>query len=149
MTEGSDEYITVEDAADILQVGIRMVNRYGNGPNARLRTRRAGRRILYNKADVRQLAADLGVLDQARPQRPKTELVPVGDVLDHMAQMQQQLNQAMLEVGRLQGMLEQQKLLTADADELRQRLAAAEGARNALQEELERRSRPWWKRLFG
>jgi len=54
-----EEYITVEDAAAILQTKTRQAHRYGEGPNARIRTRKAGRRKLFHRGDVEQLARDL------------------------------------------------------------------------------------------
>ncbi len=46
MPEDEDEYITVEQAAQVLGVTSRQVNRYGSGDTRRLRTEHAGRRIL-------------------------------------------------------------------------------------------------------
>ena len=132
MANQNDEYIPVEAAADLLQLGVRMVNRYGNPPYNRLQTRKVGRRVLYRKADVLALADALGVAYQPRPQKPKTELVPVGDVLEHIRWMQEQLNAAMLEVGRLQGTLEQQRLLAQDAEAILLRLQAVVAERDEL-----------------
>jgi len=140
-----NEYITVEEAAEILQVTTRGANRYGHGPNPRLRSRKAGRRLLYNKADVIELARDLGVLNQPRPTRPKTDLVPAGDMLNYIRErdnrldaLQQALNQAMLEIGRLQARLEQHKLLADENNELRNRLAETEARIIQLESELEK-----------
>src|SRR3712207_5748995 len=64
MANQNDEYIPVETAADLLQLGVRMVNRYGNPAYNRLQTRKVGRRVLYRKADVLALADELGVAHQ-------------------------------------------------------------------------------------
>jgi regulator of replication initiation timing len=149
------EYIPVEEAAALLRLSPRMVNNYGKPPYSRIKTKRAGRRILYSKLDVLALIEQLGTSNQA-PESQKAQLVPIGEMLEYLNQTQKQLNQAMLEVGRLQGALEQQRHLTQDTDELRQRLAAAETTREAQQQELqtlraelEYHRRPWWKRLIG
>lgn len=153
MTE-HNEYIPVEEAAALLRLSSRMVNNYGKPPYARIRTKRAGRRILYSKPDVLTLAEELGTND--RPTEPqKIQLVPISEMLEYLNQTQKQLNQAMLEVGRLQGALEQQRQLTQDTDELRQHLTAVETIRETQQQELlalrierEHYRRSWWKRLI-
>ncbi len=152
-------WIPVEDAADILQVTTRQAHRYGEGDNARIRTRKAGRRVMFHKEDVESLAADLGVLHAPRPHRAKTDLVPAGEMLDYirerdrrLEELQQQLTGAAAEVGRLQGLLEAQRPLLEDTEGLRRRLAELEVERTQLQAELEaeRAARqPWWRRLLG
>ncbi len=132
-----DQYITVEDAASILQVTTRQAHRYGEGDRARVRTRRIGRRVMFHKGDVEVLAAELGVLDQPRPQRPKTDLTSVTAIFDYLRErdvkmeaLQQQIQQAMYEIGRLQGALELQ--------EFQERIAELELERDALKAEVER-----------
>jgi hypothetical protein len=51
-------------------------------------------------------------------------------------------------VGELEGQL-QSRLLPTDEANLRQELAAYEARVKALEEELERARRPWWRRLLG
>ena len=150
-----NEYIPVEEAAILLRLSPRMVNNYGKPPYSRIKTKRAGRRILYSKPDVLALAEQLGA-DNQPPEPHKTQLVPIGEMLEYLNQTQKQLNQAMLEVGRLQGLLDNQRQIAQDANELRQQLAAAEATREAQQQELQalrseldRYRRPWWKRLIG
>lgn len=156
-----EEYITVEDAAEILRLSVRMVNRYGNGPNPRLRTRRAGTRVLYHRGDVDALANDMNARFKPRPRQPKAELLPPGEVLAYirerdqqLADAQNQLTRAMHEIGRLQGMLEQ-RLLPDDERNLRQALATVEQQRDELRQALEQAQlelkqaqspkRRWWK----
>jgi hypothetical protein len=140
----TDEFITVEEAAERLQVSTRQVHRYGEAPAARIRTRKAGRRKLFNKADVEVLAADLNVEDKPKPV-PKAELMPASDLLHYirerdqqLADVQQQLNRAMLEIGRLQGQLE------AANERIRQLEAPAE----SHHEQAVRGERGWWSRLL-
>lgn len=150
-----EEFIPVEDVAEILQVKIRQAHRYGEGPNARIRTRKAGHRKMFHKGDTLTLAADLGVLNQPRPNRPKTDLVPAGEMLEYirerdrrLEEMQQQLISAAAEIGRLQAQLEM-RLLPEDAAELRRQMSEIELERDQLRRELENQPKPWWKRLFG
>ncbi len=123
-TEETGEFIAVETAADILKMTPRQVNRYGN--ERRIRIRRAGRRVLYLRDDVESLADELGVALRPNP-RPKTDLVPAGQMLDYIRErdrrldeMQAQLLSAAAEIGRLNGLLEQQRLLGAANEDLKQ-----------------------------
>ncbi len=148
------EYIPVEEVAEILQVTTRQAHRYGEGENARLRTRKAGRRVMFNRTDVEALAADLGVLDRPRAQRPKTDLVPAGEMLDYirdrdrrLEEYQHQLVQAAAEIGRLQGQMEGQKRLIDEADNIRQMLDEVKAERDQLRVELERRQSLWQRLL--
>ncbi|MDP9316251.1 MAG: helix-turn-helix domain-containing protein, partial [Chloroflexota bacterium] len=59
MTNEIREWMTVEEAAHVLQLGPRMVNRYGLPPYNKLRTMRKGRRVLYHRDDVHALAEEL------------------------------------------------------------------------------------------
>jgi hypothetical protein len=51
MIQAPDEYISVEDAANILRLGVRMVNRYSNPPNSRLRTHKVSRLTHLQRED--------------------------------------------------------------------------------------------------
>ncbi len=150
-------WIPVEDVADILQVTTRQAHRYSE--SGRIRTRKAGRRVMFHKEDVESLAADLGVLAQPRPQRPRADIVPAGEMLDYLRErdrrleeLQQQLTSAAAEVGRLTGLLEGQRSLLEDAEGVRRRLAEIEAERDQLRAELEAARAtqlPWWRRLLG
>jgi len=148
--QDNEAYISVEEAADLLRVSTRQAHRYGEQEHGgRLRTRKAGRRTLFHRGDVEALATELGV-EYKPPERTKTELVPASDMLHYLRErdqqlsdVQQQLNRAMLEVGRLQGQLEQH-LLPEDAETLRQKVAAAEAERAALQQRMN--GLPRWAR---
>ncbi len=157
--DDEDEYITVEEAAEILRVSIRQAHRYGSGPEPPIRTRRAGQRTAFHRGDVLQLAEERGATRTPPPKRSGLELVPQSDLVDHLRETQQRLEQALLEIGRLRGVLEQ-RLLPEDEHALRDRLAEAEAERKILRAELEAerasrraeentRSRPWWLRILG
>ncbi len=135
------EYVNVETAASILSIVTRQVHRYGE--NGRLRRRKLGRRMLFHRGDVDALALELDAVNKVRaPSTPRSELIPIGDALEHMQRLQSELSAAMRRVGQLEGTLEATAKQLADVDMVRQRLAEAEA-------ELARmRGRPWWKRLL-
>ncbi len=143
MTDDEVPYITVEEAAQRLRVTPRMVNRYGNMQPPRLRSRKAGRRTLYHPGDVDQLADDLNVASKPPPAPPaEMTIFEPGLMVDYLrekdrqlAEVQQQLNQALIEVGRTRALLERQHQLEMERDDLRRQLEMA--------------SQPWWKRLLG
>jgi hypothetical protein len=148
-----DEYIPVEDVAAMLKVTIRQANRYGEGANPRVRTRKAGNRKLYHRGDVELLADELGVAFKTRPQQTQAELIPPGEMLDlvrnlqdRLAGSQERLIVASHRIGELEGQL-QQRLLPEEAATLRQQLADVEAERDKLKEELERKNQPWWRRF--
>ncbi len=151
MTTEYQEWLTVEQAGEILQLGPRMVNRYGNPPYNRLRTERRGRRVVYYRDDVMALAEEL---EAARLISPpvKTELATIPDATERTLELEHRLYAAAEEIGRLKGLLESQRLLTGDRDELLQRVGAAEERARRAEEELERlrnatsntQSKPWW-----
>ena len=89
-----ERWIPVTEAAEILRMTPRQVNRYGN--DNRLRTKRAGRRILYAFSDVTRLADELQV--DIRPLAPQSPLArPVEEVRDYL----QKLVEAQHELERL------------------------------------------------
>jgi len=159
-----EEWLTVEDAASVLRLTTRQVNRYGGGNEPRLRTKRVSRRVLYHRDDVEALADELNVALKPRTTPPaKSEMVPAGDMLDYirdrdnqLALLQGQLNRAAQENGRLSAMVDVQARQLEDAEAARlhlvdaeKRAATAEAERDRLRTELERRSRGWLRRLFS
>lgn len=151
-------YMTVEDASAVLGVTTRQVNRYGKGDPPKIRTYRAGKRLLYSRDDVESLADDLGVMRTVGAQQPaKAELVPLGEMLRyqrereqdhdrHVNDLQGQLQQAAKRVGELEAQLAQRPLL-ADHTALQSErdVLAAENTR--LRAALDK-TRPWWLRFF-
>ncbi len=152
MSNGThEEWLKVEDAARILRLTVRQVNRLGSGEAPKLRTQKAGQRTLYYRPDVEQHARERGVEyipEPETPAEPGAELLPPGDVLQLVRDLQDRLMLASHRVGELEGLL-QMRLLPEDAEEMRRRLAEAEAERDFLRREVERRSRPWWRRLLG
>ncbi len=128
MTNDIREWMTVEEAAHVLQLGSRMVNRYGLPPYNKLRTLRKGRRVLYHRDDVQSLAEELTAVRLPDPKPPKAELA-TRELESRITELQQALYAASNEIGRLNGVLEQQRLLTDDANALRNRVAQLEAER--------------------
>jgi hypothetical protein len=147
-----DEWLTVEEAADRLQVSIRQANRYGHGDSPRLRTKRAGKRVLYHRGDVEQLADDLGVVYKPRPPELAVDLVPAGEMLNYLRERDQRIDQLthelMMATRRIVELEHERdrRLLPEDGERLRQQLTLLEAERDALQVQFRR---PWWKRLLG
>lgn len=111
-------YITEAEASALLNRSPRQVRRYGRTGKVSVQERPGGR--LYLRADIEMLARELQDKDRTRP--AKAELMPLGDVLDHLErkdteikELNERLQRAMLEIGRLQATIEhQQRLLTAE-----------------------------------
>jgi len=154
-----DEYITSEEAAELLQVVVRQVYRYSDGPNARLRSRPAGRRKMIHRGDVEQLARDLGVANKPRKKPPSVELAPAmsGEFLralqqkdDEIRQLRNEITQMAHQMGQLQGEVAASRKLFEDQQHVRQRLEAIEDERaELLRGQSSKENQPWWKRLFG
>jgi len=68
----SEEWIPASDAARILHMSERQVNRYG--ADGKIHTRRAGRRVLYLADDVTSLADELRV--DIRPAPASRAMIP-------------------------------------------------------------------------
>lgn len=163
--EQSQFSLTVEQVAAMLNLSVRSAHRYAE--SKRIRTRRAGRRVLFHAGDVDALARDLDIAASAPPApQPKQELVPAGQLLDylkerdrHLSEAQARHEQALLEIGRLRGLLETYKALPEDVERLRQQVdqleaerAALHAERDALQARLaqQQAEKPsFWKRLLG
>jgi excisionase family DNA binding protein len=107
-----DKYITAEEAAPILNCSVRHVYRYGHA--GKLQTKQVGRRIFFSRDHVMTLARTL----QAPPPT-KADLMPPGEFLNHIKDLEGQLTRAMLEVGRLTARLEAQQHHLTDANATR------------------------------
>ncbi|PLS77451.1 MAG: hypothetical protein CYG59_23735 [Chloroflexi bacterium] len=154
MDDDVAEYIGVEEAAVLLGgITTRQAHRIGQ----QARTRQAGKRTLFHRADIEAIAERRGVdreaVEHARQYQPqpKTDLVPAGEMLDYirdrdrrLEELQMQMNAVARENGYLRGQLEQ-RLLPEDAAALRQRVAELEAAEQALRMELEQARKRWWQ----
>ena len=147
-TAETADYITVDEAAAILRLTHRQVNRYGS--DGRIGTRKVGRRVLYLRTDVEALAEELDVENRPAPKQAKAELIPMGDMLEYLRErdqrieeLQRQVLAAAVELTRAQSQLEQQKQLAEDRDVLLKRIAELE-----TQQAQKRPRWGWVKRLF-
>ncbi len=157
------DYISEAEAAAILHRSDRQVRRYAR--TDKVMSEEIGGVRMYLRRDVEALASELRERDRTRP--TKSELVPMGDVLEHMARkddeirdLNERLQRAMLEIGRLQGQNEaQQNLLTAgDNDRTRpnttghdqKQLTALEAERDRYKAEVDQlRKRTFLQWLLG
>ncbi len=175
-----NEWVTVEEAAAMLRLTTRQVNRYGHGDTPRLQTQRVSRRVLYRRQDVLALAGELNVaLKSSVAIVPKSEMVPVGEMLEVFERQQQEIGELNRSLGRLEGVVEQQRRQLADVQDVRQRLEAAEVRATLAETEREQvqaklqeaertvallmapkdepapeppaepKRRPWWRRWIG
>lgn len=171
------EYITVEAAAAVLNVTTRQVNRYGKGDPPKIRTHRAGKRLLYHAGDVDALADELGSVRSVAPPAAKAEMVPLGEMLQyqrereldhqrHVQELEIELRRAAKRVGELEAQLDQRPLLedhtvlrserdalAAENERLRAELDIDRQSRTVLTDVQEQPAGPergsWWKRLWG
>lgn len=145
MQEG-EAYIPVEEAAALLGVTPRQAARYKD----RVRTKRAGQRILYHRGDIEQQAALKGQGQDARAaakvyQPPKPARIPTDEFIQylrereqHSDRLQEQLRQAAHRIGELEALLSQ-RLPVEDAAALRNQLAAVTAEVQRLRAELARK----------
>lgn len=147
----NDDYISVEEVAAIMGLSIRQASRYA----AKVRTERVNHRVLFHRGDILEQARLKGIEQEAReraasyqPKASKTDLIPAGEMLEYirerdrqLADVQAQLNQALLEIGRLQGQL-------TDHQQIQKQLSDIQAERDQLKQVIQQ-ARPWWKRLTG
>jgi hypothetical protein len=151
-SNNNDEWITVEEAAGILRVVPRQVNRYGN--EKRIRIKRTGRRVFYHRADVTQLAEELGAARRPAPP-PKTELVPAGVMLDYLRERDQQLANTEHQLAAVLAQLAAaqqdlgRRMLPEDEQKLRSQLIEVAAERDQIRsqfEALRNEINPWYRR---
>lgn len=142
-----DQWIGIHEAAQRLNAAPRSVYRWAEPPHARLRKRKAGHRVVFNAADVDELARDLGAELRPRP-APPVDLLPAGELMQRVDSLIGQLNAASYRLGALETQLEAQKLLPQQAESLRAERDQARAERDAARAELEALRatlRPWWQ----
>lgn len=147
MNEDTD-YIPGQEAADILQVSERTVQRYATGSNRRIRSRKytGSKKLYYLRSDVEALADELGLARSAETvSRPKVEMMPAGEMLNYLRERDQELKEAqralaaaMAEIGQGRAQLEQRRMLetqyqevSTERDTLRQEISRLRGHRLA------------------
>jgi excisionase family DNA binding protein len=137
-------YISINEAADILHIGIRQVYNHMNAN--RIGTRKVGRRRLLSADDVYRLADELDV--SGRELQRSADSGQTGPQLAIPEQIMAQLATLSKHTGELEEQL-RNRPTAEDAAKLREQLAAAEARAKAFEEQLAYYRRPWWRRLLG
>ncbi len=148
-----EEYIGAEDAAHILRVSSRMVYRYAEGDRPKIRSQKAGRRVLFNHADVLAYAEEISA---ANKPAPTTDIIRAEEAMGLLRETATRAELYARRIGELESQLkmlpppeqhEQIKLQLHDAERDRDRYLAE---RDELATKLQQADRrPWWRRLLG
>ena len=125
------EYKTSE-ATRLTGLGERQLRRYV--VQGRLHSRRSGRDTFYNADEIDQLAAERG---QSLPasSEPTTDIMPASEIFQYLQERQEKLDAALLEIGRLRGILETQQKLLEDRERLQQRIEELQAELDAVRPE--------------
>ncbi len=140
-----DEWLTVEEAARLLNVTPRHMHRYGQGDAPKVRTQAAGRRTLFWREDVEALAEEQNA--DLKP-RGNVDVLPAGELFDLVRQQQDQLMLLSRRIGELEGQL-QLRLLPDDERSLRDELAILRAENEQLRAQIPKPKPSRWQRLFG
>lgn len=148
-----DDWISAEDAGRILRVSARMVYRYGEGEAPKLRTTKAGRRVLFNRDDVLAYAEEIAAENKPAPQ---TNIIRAEDLMRAIGSLQAELVRQAEELGELRGRIPKEEEIA-----LRERMHELQRQNDRLQWELEQARAPAekpttpeqprsrWPRWFG
>ncbi len=140
-----DEWLTVEEAARLLNVTPRHMHRYGQGDPPKVRTQSAGRRTLFWREDVEALAEEQNA--DLKP-RGSVDVLPAGELFDLVRQQQDQLMLLSRRIGELEGQL-QLRLLPDDERGLRDELATLRSENERLRSLITLPKPSIWQRLLG
>jgi len=113
----NNDWISGKTAQDRLSRSERQIRNYASA--GKIRTQVRGRRVEYYGPDVDALAAELQPDD--RPRAPDAQIVPAGELLNHIRQLEAQLSETMMQVGYLRSALEE-RTLQRDEAKVAQRL---------------------------
>jgi chromosome segregation ATPase len=140
-----DEYIPIEAAAEILRRQWRQTHRYAE--QGRIRTKRAGRRVMFLKQDVEALARELNVELSPRP-KPLAQLLPASDLLelvihkdDEIRSLREEISMLQRRLGQMEGEIQASKFLLQDSHRLREDLDHYREETRRLRDELEQANR--------
>jgi len=88
--------------------------------------------VLYNSEDINHL------LTEIRPEAPPptTDLLPAGELMNHIRDLETRLQQASAEVGYLRGVLEAKNLEITDTQSVRRQLSDREVEAAVLQQQI-------------
>jgi hypothetical protein len=128
----NDEWMTIRATQNYLHRGDRMIRKYVAA--GRIRTRVRGRRVEYLRADVEALATELE--PETREQIPEQAIVPPGELLNHIKDLERQLNEATAQIGYLRGLLEERNIQLEEAKAVRRLLTDKEQEAVQLHQQL-------------
>lgn len=123
-----DEYISTQEASDLLHLSERSVLRYASGARPRIRTRKytGSKRLFFHRGDVQALAEEIGAARRPLPEpREKPAMMPTGEVLQYLKSRDEELREAqralaaaMAEMGHARGELERKRLIDTQLQEV-------------------------------
>lgn len=128
----NNDWISGKAAQDRLGRSERQIRNYANA--GKIRTQVRGRRVEYYSPDVDALVAELRPDD--RPRAPETQIIPAGELLNHIRQLEAQLSETMLQVGYLRSALEERTLQRDEAKIAQRMLVDKEREAAELAQEL-------------
>lgn len=126
------EYKT-QEATQLTGLGERQLRRYV--VQGRLHSRRSGRDTFYNADEIDQLAAERGRGMSQAASEPTTDIMPASEIFQYLQERQEKLDAALLEIGRLRGIMETQQKLLEDRERLQQRVEELQAELDAVQQE--------------
>lgn len=137
----NDEWYGAQQAQDYVGRTDRQLRRWASA--GRVRTRKRGGRVEYSRAD---LDAIRETLEEDTAPRSQQQIVPAGELLGIVRELQEQLQQSAAREGYLRAQLDQ-RLALPDERALRDELAAERAYRQSIEAQLNhmtRRSRAAW-----
>ena len=136
----NDEWMRSSEAQSYLGRTDRQLRRYVSSGRVRSRTR--GGRVEYNRADLDTLRGELK--EDPRPQAPDQQIVPAGELLGYIRELQEIVSNSAAREGYLRAQLEQ-RLALPDERALRDELAAERQLRIDAEASLKRLQRQRWQ----
>ena len=106
-----NNWISAREAQKRLGRGERQLRNYAQ--QGRLRSRLHGRRLEYYEPDVIRIAGELPEDDRDRV--PEQQIIPAGEMLSHIRDLERQLSEAMVQVGYLRAALDERTLQRDEA----------------------------------
>jgi hypothetical protein len=127
-----NDWMSTKATQDYLRRGDRMIRKYVAA--GKIRSRLRGRHVEYYRPDVEALATE--ILPEPRERAPEQAIIPSGELLNHIRDLERQLNEATAQIGYLRGILEERNLQLEDAKSVRRLLTDKEHEAAELQRQL-------------
>lgn len=137
----NEEWLGAQQAQAYVGRTDRQLRRYAE--RGRVRTRKRGGRVEYSRADLDTIRE---TIEEDTAPRAQQQIVPAGELMTYVRELQEQLQQSAAREGYLRSQLEQ-RLALMDERTLRDELAAERANRAAIETQLsqvQRRSRTGW-----